>query len=87
MADGLFLFTQLELPWELGPPDGRYLVRSLSDGEPEWVVVLGTVASRRAAERPGAFGRTARRGGGSPRVGVVQPRAPRPSRSRRRARR
>ena len=24
----LFLFIQCELPWELGPPDGRYLLRS-----------------------------------------------------------
>ena len=61
MAKGLFLFTQLELPWELGPLDGRYLVRSPSDGEPEWVVVLGTVAGARASARPGAFGRGPRR--------------------------
>ena len=61
MAEGLFLFTQLELPWELGPLDGRYLVRSPSDGEPEWVVVLGTVAGARASARPGAFGRGPRR--------------------------
>lgn len=27
---GLFRFVQVELPWALGPPDGRYLVR---DGE------------------------------------------------------
>ncbi len=48
MAERLFLFTQLELPWELGPPDGRYLVRSEPDGEPEWVVVLGTLGAARA---------------------------------------
>jgi hypothetical protein len=43
VAERLFLFTQLELPWALGPPEGRYLLRSQLDGEPEWVVVLGSV--------------------------------------------
>ncbi|MGH2904917.1 MAG: hypothetical protein ACRDK7_15245 [Solirubrobacteraceae bacterium] len=28
MPERLFLFMQLEFPWELGPPDGRYLLRS-----------------------------------------------------------
>lgn len=28
MPERLFLFLQLEFPWELGPPDGRYLMRS-----------------------------------------------------------
>ena len=28
MPERLFLFLQLEFPWELGPPDGRYLLRS-----------------------------------------------------------
>jgi hypothetical protein len=27
-ASGLFRFVQVELPWVLGPPDGRYLVRA-----------------------------------------------------------
>jgi len=28
VPERLFLFLQLEFPWELGPPDGRYLLRS-----------------------------------------------------------
>ena len=28
MPERLFLFIQLEFPWELGPPDGRYLLRT-----------------------------------------------------------
>jgi hypothetical protein len=44
----LFLFVQCELPWELGPPDGRYLLRSPSDGEPERVIVLATLGAGRA---------------------------------------
>ena len=28
MPERLFLFLQLEFPWELGPPDGRYLLRN-----------------------------------------------------------
>ena len=47
----------MEFPWALGPADGRYLLRRASDGEPERVVVLGTLgaacdeATRREAER------------------------------------
>jgi hypothetical protein len=49
MAERLFLFVQLELPWELGPPDGRYLLRGGPEREPRHVVVLNTLgASRRA---------------------------------------
>jgi hypothetical protein len=60
VAERLFLFTQLELPWRLGPADGRYLVRSERDGEPEWVVVLGTLGASRRVDtrrRPGRLGR------------------------------
>jgi len=46
----LFLFVQFELPGELGPPDGRYLLRSELDGEPERVIVLKTLGGGRAAE-------------------------------------
>ena len=45
----LFIFIQLEFPWELGPADGRYLLRAQPDAEPERVVVLDTLAARRAA--------------------------------------
>lgn len=52
----LFTFVQMELPWQLGPADGRYLLRATDgpdEGEPEHVVVLNTVG----AARRGAFGR------------------------------
>jgi hypothetical protein len=45
----LFTFVQMEFPWELGPADGRYLLRRLDrarESEPEHVVVLGTVGTR-----------------------------------------
>jgi hypothetical protein len=52
MPDRLFLFIQFEFPWELGPPDGRYLMRPHEGAEPERVVVLGTLgASRRVPSR------------------------------------
>jgi len=50
----LFLFVQCELPWTLGPADGRYLLRSEADGEPERVIVLGTLGAGRAALARGA---------------------------------
>lgn len=43
MPERLFLFVQFEFPWPLGVPDGRYLLRSGRDGEPEHVVVLRTL--------------------------------------------
>jgi hypothetical protein len=54
VAERLFLFLQLELPWELGPPDGRYLLREREGGEPERVVVLDTVGAARRRGRLGA---------------------------------
>jgi hypothetical protein len=50
----LFLFVQCELPWVLGPADGRYLLRSAADGEPEHVIVLATLGAGRAALARGA---------------------------------
>jgi hypothetical protein len=50
----LFLFLQLELPWELGPADGRYLLREREGGEPQRVVVLDTVGAARRRGRLGA---------------------------------
>jgi hypothetical protein len=55
----LFTFVQMELPWELGPADGRYLLRKpagLSGNEPEHVVVLSTIG----AERRTMLGRRSR---------------------------
>ncbi|HYM46783.1 MAG TPA: hypothetical protein VES65_11580 [Solirubrobacteraceae bacterium] len=59
MPERLFLFVQFEFPWQLGPPDGRYLLRSVLDGEPERVVVLGTLGDRGASSsgRPGPLRR------------------------------
>ena len=43
MPEPLFIFIQMEFPWALGPPDGRYLLREGADTEPERVVVLATL--------------------------------------------
>lgn len=46
----IFRFSQVETPWPLGPPDGRYLVRTWDDGPgsaPTHVLVLATVGARR----------------------------------------
>jgi hypothetical protein len=48
VPERLFLFVQFEFPWDLGPPDGRYLLRAAGSGEPERVVVLGTLGATRA---------------------------------------
>ncbi|QEC50137.1 hypothetical protein FSW04_22880 [Baekduia soli] len=40
-----FAFVQLELPWDLGPPAGRYVLRGHA-GEPEHVLVLQGHGSR-----------------------------------------
>jgi hypothetical protein len=60
MPTRLFTFVQMELPWELGPADGRYLLRKHSAAsdelEPEYVVVLSTVG----AERRGLLARRTR---------------------------
>jgi hypothetical protein len=50
MPAQLFTFVQMELPWELGPPDGRYLLRKASGpdaSEPQHVIVLSTVGAAR----------------------------------------
>jgi nucleotide-binding universal stress UspA family protein len=57
MPARLFIFIQMEFPWALGPADGRYLLRRASDGEPERVVVLGTMGAARATKRRGGTGR------------------------------
>ncbi len=55
MPQQLFVFIQLEFPWALGPADGRYLIRSSPEGEPERVVVLGALeAGRRSLGVPAA---------------------------------
>jgi hypothetical protein len=53
MTERLFLFLQMEFPWELGPPDGRYLLRAREGAQPERVVVLGTLGAQRRASARG----------------------------------
>lgn len=63
MSDRWFLFTQFEFPWELGPSDGRYLMRAGPDAEPERVIVLGTLGARkRPPSRGQLWSATARAG-------------------------
>src|SRR5438128_10393812 len=75
VAERLFLFVQLEFPWELGPPDGRYLLRAPGTGEPEHVVVLGTLG---AALLAGGGGLARPRSRRRTRTAPVQP-TPEPS--------
>lgn len=63
MSERLFLFIQFEFPWELGPPDGRYLMRANPDTEPEHVIVLGTHGARRRPPDRGAMWSAATRAG------------------------
>jgi len=43
----LFRFVQIELPWQLGPPDGRYLLRAEGDpdGQATHVLVFATLGA------------------------------------------
>jgi hypothetical protein len=55
-ATPMFRFVQVELPWALGPPDGRYLLRGPDSAEqaPTHVIVLATLGAserRRLARR------------------------------------
>jgi hypothetical protein len=64
MGKRLFIFVQMEFPWVLGPPDGRYMLRAQEDGEPEHVVVIDTLAATRlegAREGRGSRGSLLRR--------------------------
>lgn len=45
MASSLFRFVQLEVPWPLGPDDGRYVVRRHAGDQPEHVLVLATLGA------------------------------------------
>jgi hypothetical protein len=51
VATRLFLFVQFEFPWELGPPDGRYVMRAPGASEPEHVLVLNTLGGSPRATR------------------------------------
>lgn len=48
MTAGLFRFLQFEVPFALGPPDGRWLIRSRDSGEAQRVIVLRTIGARRS---------------------------------------
>lgn len=64
MPEQLFAFVQMEFPWLLGPPDGRYLVRASPEDEPERVLVLATLhpgAARPVIAPPPRQGRGGRR--------------------------
>ncbi len=54
-SSALFRFIQVELPWPLGPPDGRYLLRDTdTDGTPAHIIVFATLGAperRRLAAR------------------------------------
>jgi hypothetical protein len=63
MTERLFLFVQFEFPWELGPPDGRYLLRTHEDSDPDHVVVLGTLGAHRRPPARGALLSAASRSG------------------------
>lgn len=65
VAAGPFRFVQVEVPWSLGPDDGRYVVRRHAGEQPEHVLVLATLGAprrrlvggrraRSAAPEPGA---------------------------------
>lgn len=45
MADLIFRFVQIEVPWPLGPEDGRYVVRPHAGEQPEHVLVLATLGA------------------------------------------
>jgi len=76
MPEQLFLFIQMEFAWALGPPDGRYLLRSQADAEPEHVVVLGTVGARRASRRGRALTQPGPHGGNVRGPADLAPRRP-----------
>ena len=52
MAERVFPFVQVEMPLQLGVPDGRWMVREQGSGEVERVVVLTTTQAPRADRRP-----------------------------------
>lgn len=73
MSDRWFLFTQFEFPWELGPQDGRYLMRAGPDAEPERVIVLTTLGARRRPPSRGQLWTAAARAGSRTRAVEPEP--------------
>jgi hypothetical protein len=81
VSEQLFLFIQLEFPFSLGPPDGRYLVRATAGAEPQHVLVLATHGARRGpvGARAGAGGGRLPRFGRSRSRGAASPATPEPA--------
>jgi hypothetical protein len=73
VPERLFLFLQLEFPWELGPPDGRYLLRSREPAGPPGPLPPTRAGSAIEAEEGGpeyvvvlnTLGASRRAGGGA----------------------
>ncbi|MCD6728046.1 MAG: hypothetical protein LT070_12520 [Solirubrobacteraceae bacterium] len=59
MPTQLFSFVQVEVPWSLGPADGRYVLRGHA-GEPAYVLVVRTLGAPPAAGGPVARWRRSR---------------------------
>jgi hypothetical protein len=57
----LFRFVQVELPWRLGPPDGRYLLRPPGAGAQAAAVAVVVIATLGAPERRRLTARRRRR--------------------------
>jgi hypothetical protein len=57
----LFRFMQVELPWALGPPDGRYLLRASGDPPDAPPVAVLVIATLGAPERRRAILKRAKR--------------------------
>jgi hypothetical protein len=74
VAERLYLFVQFEFPWELGPPDGRYVLRAPGGSDPQHVLVLNTLGASPRATR----GRREQRGR-RPRAGRAVEPMPEPS--------
>jgi hypothetical protein len=77
VPESLFVFIQMEFPWRLGPPDGRYLMRDEAGGEPRHVLVLGTLGEdgRQLPPSPWPRRRLRRRKRGGGRVIAPEPEA------------
>jgi hypothetical protein len=58
MPERLFLFMQMEFPWELGPSDGRYMLREQAGAEPKRIVVFGTLGAVQRRRRGSRGGRS-----------------------------
>jgi hypothetical protein len=51
VAAQLFRFVQIEVPWPLGPEDGRYVVRRHAGEQPDHVLVMATLGAEKRSRR------------------------------------